>query len=116
MKKRYRIKKSSEIDAIFKKRTIKSDSYFAVYQSTELHANHFRFALSIGRKYGNAVERNLSKRRVRMIITELSNKFIINKLFVVVIKPTAKNLTFQEMKEKITNLLEKSKLMENTNE
>ena len=116
MKKRYRIKKSSEIDAIFKQRIIKSDSYFAVYQSTDLHANHFRFALSIGRKYGNAVERNLAKRRIRMLIHELSQQFINNKLLVIVIKPTAKKLTYQEIKEKLTSLLEKSKLMESTNE
>ncbi|MDX9691563.1 MAG: ribonuclease P protein component [Acholeplasmataceae bacterium] len=116
MKKRYRIKKSSEIDAIFKKKNIKGDSCFAIYQAEDLNATHFRFALSIGRKYGNAVERNLAKRRLRMIVHELSHQFIKNKLFVIVIKPTAKKLTFQEMKEKITSILEKSKLMEITNE
>lgn len=116
MKKRYRIKKSSEIDAIFKKKNIKGDSYFAVYQDTDLEAKHFRFALSIGKKYGNAVERNLCKRRIRMIIQDLSNQFIQNKLFMIVIKPIAKELEYQEMKEKLTSLLEKSKLMEKAHE
>jgi ribonuclease P protein component len=116
MKKRYRIKKSSEIDAIFKKKNIKGDSYFAVYQDTDLEAKHFRFALSIGRKYGNAVERNLCKRRLRMIILELSKQFIFNKLFVIVIKPAVRELDYQEMKERLTNILEKSKLMEKANE
>jgi RNase P protein component len=51
-----------------------------------------------------------------MIISEKANKFINNKLFVVVIKPTAKTLNYQEMKSRLTSLLEKSKLMENTHE
>ena len=116
MKKRYRIKKSSEIDAIFKNKNVKGDSYFAVYQSEDQDGIHFRFALSIGKKYGNAVERNLAKRRLRMIISENATRFIKNKLFVVVIKPTAKNLDYQEMKLRLTSLLEKSKLMEITHE
>lgn len=116
MKKKYRMKKNSEIDAIFKKRQTKSDSYFAIYQSIDLNAPHFRFALSIGRKYGNAVERNLIKRRIRMIISE--QKALINDdaLFVIVIKPKAKELNYQEIQEKLRLLLKKSKLLENTNE
>ncbi len=116
MKKRYRIKKSSEIDAVFKVKKFKSDGYFAIYQSEDLNADHFRFALSIGKKYGNAVSRNLAKRRIRMIVSEFKDQFIINKLFVVVIKPLAQGLSYQEMKDKVIVLFKKSKLMENTNE
>ncbi|PKK97651.1 MAG: ribonuclease P protein component [Tenericutes bacterium HGW-Tenericutes-3] len=116
MKKRYRIKKSSEIDAIFKVKKFKGDGYFAIYQSEDLKADHFRFALSIGKKYGNAVERNLAKRRIRMIVSEHSNQFIKNKLFVIVIKPLAQGLSYQEMKDKLIVLFKKSKVMENANE
>ena len=116
MNKRYRIKKSSEIDAIFKVKNVKGDSYFAVYQSTDPNGANFRFALSIGKKYGNAVSRNLAKRRIRMIVSELQSQFIINKLFVIVIKPQVSDLSYQEMKDKLLVLFKKSKLMENANE
>lgn len=116
MKKRYRIKKSSEIDAIFKKKMVKGDSYFAVYQSEDPEASHFRFALSIGRKYGQAVDRNLAKRRIRMIVSELKDQFIINKLFVIVIKPQSSTLSYEDMKVKLHTLFLKSKLMENEHE
>lgn len=116
MKKKYRIKKSSEIDAIFKVKKVKSDSYFAIYQSDDTQGEHFRFALSIGKKYGNAVARNLAKRRIRMIVSEFKDQFICNKLFVVVIKPQAYDLSYQEMMDKLIVLFKKSKLMESANE
>jgi len=43
MKKVYRIKKSSEIDAIFKGKKVKGDSCFAIYQSDDVNGIHFRF-------------------------------------------------------------------------
>lgn len=116
MNKRYRIKKSSEIDAIFKQKVVKGDSYFAIYQSDEPMSELFRFAMSIGRRYGNAVARNLAKRRIRMIISELHTNIKIKKQFVIVVKPTAAQLSYQDMKNKLTVLLKKSKLMENEHE
>jgi ribonuclease P protein component len=116
MKKKYRIKRNSEIDAIFRKKIYKSDSCFAVYQADDLEALNFRFALSIGKKYGNAVSRNLIKRRIRMIVAENKNQFIINKLFVIVIKPQARDLSFEEIKTKLVALFKKSNIMESKNE
>lgn len=116
MKKRYRIKKNSEIDAIFKKRVVKGDSYFALYQSDEQANEHFRFALSIGRKYGNAVARNLAKRRIRMIVAEFKDKFITTKQFVIVVKPAVAELSYEDMRTKLNVLFKKSKLMENEND
>ena len=113
MNKRYRIKKNSEIDAIFKQKVVKGDSYFAIYQSDDKTSEHFRFALSIGRRYGNAVARNLAKRRIRMIISEFKDVMLKTKLFVIVIKPSAAELSYQDIKSKLTVLLKKSKLMEN---
>jgi len=115
MDKRYRIKKNSEIDAIFKLKKVKGDSCFAVYQSDDLQGTNVRFAISIGKKYGNAVERNLAKRRIRMIVAEFKDQFIKNKLFVIVIKPSVRALSYPEMKAKLTLLIQKSKLTENIN-
>lgn len=116
MKKEYRIKKYSEIDAIFKFRHTKSDAYFSIYQTVNQDAKHFRFALSIGKKYGNAVKRNKIKRQIRMIIQTLHKHIISDRNFVIVIKPKASVLPFDQIEHSISTLLKKSKLLENNNE
>ncbi len=116
MKKSYRIKKKSEIDAIFKTKKVKGDSYFALYQSDDESGDDFRFALSIGKKFGNAVLRNLAKRRIRMIVSEFKGKINKKKNFVIVVRPKARELNYQEIDKKIKKLIEKSKLTEKTNE
>jgi len=113
MKKQYRIKKYSEIDAIFKGKNIKSDGYFSIYIAYGNHETHFRFAISIGRKYGGAVARNKIKRQIRMIIHNNHDNIKDRMLFVVVVKPKASQLNYQEIKQSITSLLQKSKLLEN---
>lgn len=116
MKKEYRIKKYSEIDAIFKFRLMKSDAYFSIYQTNHENAKHFRFALSIGKKFGHAVKRNKIKRQIRMIIQTAHKHIVPNKDFVIVIKPKASALSFDQIEQSILSLLKKSKLLENKNE
>ena len=116
MKKKYRIKKYSEIDAIFKEKKTKSNSFFSIYHSSNEDKEHFRFALSIGKKFGKAVQRNKIKRQLRMIIHEHRNEFKNESQFVVVIKPKANTLLYHDIKHHLIDLLKKTKLLENNNE
>lgn len=113
MKKEYRIKKSSEIDAIFKNKHSKNNQFYGIYQKSNTDQSHFRFAVSIGKKYGNAVERNLSKRRIRMIVLEFSKSMKQHIDFVIVIRPASKALNYQQMRQNLLELFKKSKIMEN---
>ena len=115
MKKEYRIKKSSEIDAIFVNKVSKGDKYFAIYTQLCDEDVHFRFALSVGKKYGNAVQRNLIKRRIRHIVQMFKDQIVCMR-FVIVIKPQARELTFQQIKEKMQDILQKLNLLETKHE
>lgn len=109
MKKKFRLKSKKDIDAIFALKKNVSNNFFSVfYQKTE-NAN-FRFAMSIGRKYGNAVSRNLMKRRIRAIVNELKEELNLFD-FVIVIKKEANVLAYAEIKETLTKLLNKSKII-----
>ena len=104
--KEYSIKKSQEIEKIIKNKNSVGNKFFAIYTMDNNETAHFRFCLSIGKKYGIAVERNLMKRRLREIIRK-NISLIKNKDYVFVIKPTSKELDFVEIEKNIIYLLKK---------
>lgn len=113
MKKEFRVKKSTEIDAIIHYKQSVGNKFFVVYYK-ENDKPHFRFSLSIGKKYGNAVKRNKIKRQIRSIISSLQISHPLD--FVIVIKKSAQNLLFVEIESHIKNLISKIQEMETKNE
>ena len=108
MKKEYRIKKNQEIIDLLKLKQTVGDKYFVIYKSN-VKLSHFRFAVSVNKKYGNAPERNKAKRRVREIVKLYSYNNID---FFIVIKTTVKELTFEEMHKKLLRLFKRSEILE----
>lgn len=115
MKKHYIIKKKSEIDAIFSNRVQKGNSYFTIYVKKEKMVN-FKFGMSIGKKYGNAVSRNKIKRQVRSVIRLNKDYINNNNRFIIVIKPKANTLSYLHIERELIKLLKNLKIMERLNE
>lgn len=109
MKKEYRVKKSSEIEMIVKYKQSKANKHFVIYKKENHGNSHFRFAVSVSKKYGNAVERNKIKRKVREIIS----KFDIVEVFdvFVVVRISSKGISFSEIKDSITSLVKKLNIL-----
>lgn len=116
MKKKYIINKKSEIDSLFKSKNKRGSSYFVLYKNSNPENVNFRFAMSIGKKYGNAVARNKIKRQIRSIIREFKDSIDPKTNFVIVIKPLANQLQFEDIRNNIFELLQKIELMETKNE
>ncbi|KAB8121901.1 MAG: ribonuclease P [Candidatus Phytoplasma cynodontis] len=111
MKKKFILKKRKEINFIFKLKKNVRNYFFILYYAKNNNFDHFKFALSINKKYGKSHERNLIKRRLRMIIYQ--NVYLINNKasFVLFIKPSAKCLNFNDLSKQFNNLLKKSFLI-----
>ncbi len=97
MKKKYRIKKNHEIASIVNMRKkVSSKNYLIYLKKTETKIA--RFAFSVSKKYGKAVERNKAKRIARSIFSKYLNLYH-NIDFVVVIKTSAKSANYTELEQ-----------------
>lgn len=109
MKKEYRVKKSSEIERIMKVKQSKANAHFVIYKNKNHENTHFRFAVSVSKKFGNAVHRNKIKRQVREIISKIDIKD--NYDIFIVVRNKANMLSFSESKELITSLVKKLNIL-----
>lgn len=114
MKKQYRIKKSEDIETILKEKDSTANKHFVIYKAENHENNHFKYALSVPKKYGSAVERNKVKRRIRAVIRSIKIKNDYD--FFIIVRTTTNILSFQEIKKELINVLNKSQLLEVQNE
>ena len=109
MKKEYRVKKSSDIEMIIKAKQSTGNKYFVVYKKENHENTHFKFAVSVSKKYGNAVQRNKIKRQVREIISKMD---VMPKYDIfIVIKNKANELDFSKIKDMIYILVKKQNIL-----
>jgi len=106
----FHVKKSAEIEKIIQAKISVGDQYFVVYRR-ENHDNlHMRFAVSVPKKYGNAVERNLMKRRIREVVSKLG--FLKQFDFFIVVKSSSSKLDYQQISDDLYKLFARAKILE----
>lgn len=109
MKKQYRVKKSKEIESILKNKRYSSNPYFTIYKKEQPETSHFRYAISVNKKIGNAVVRNRLKRQIRALMREFQ---IVDHFDIFIIaRSKVLNLSFLKMKKEMYSLLTKQKLI-----
>ena len=109
MKKRFRVKKEKDFNAIFKEGKSFANRKFVIYR-LENNEQHFRVGLSVSKKLGNAVMRNQIKRRIRHILIEHKNQLVENVDFVVIARKGVEILEYAEMEKNLLHVLKLSKI------
>ena len=109
MKKRFRVKKEKDFNAIFKEGKSFANRKFVIYR-LENNEQHFRVGLSVSKKLGNAVMRNQIKRRIRHILIEHKNQLVENVDFVVIARKGVEILDYAEMGKNLLHVLKLSKI------
>lgn len=102
MKKKYRLKKNHEIATVVQKRVRVTGKHYTIYYTKR--NDGIKIAISVGKKYGNAVERNYAKRVVREILRSHLDSLPSYSL-VIVVKDVSKNISFEEKKQSLENTL-----------
>lgn len=105
MKKKNRIKKNDEFQAVFQKGQSNANRQFVVYKLDKEKQPHFRIGLSVSKKIGNAVVRNRIKRMIRQSIIELKDEIDSGKDFVIIARKPCAEMTYEELKEKLNSCL-----------
>ncbi len=102
MKKKFRLKKSHEIaKVVLNKQRIAGKHYTIYYMKRD---DGVKIAISVGKKYGNSVERNYAKRVVREIVRPFIAQMPSYSL-VIVVKEFSKKLSFLEKKDSLEKTL-----------
>lgn len=110
MQKQYRVKKSKEIELIIKEKNFKSCPYITIYKKKS-ETGHFRYAISVGKKIGNAVERNRSKRLITAVIDNLNINLDLSYDVFLIARPKIKELSYDMLYKQLEYLFSKQKLL-----
>ena len=110
MKKIYRIKKSEDIQQIIKKKISVGNKNYIIYIMKNSEAKHFRLAMSVSKKIGNAVVRNRQKRLIKQVIIEHKQQILPFDIFVIA-RSNVVNLAFNEVESNIIYLLNKANVL-----
>ncbi len=111
MNKEYRVKKNTEIEAILKEKNCRSNSYFSIYKKTNLETSHFRYAMSVGKKIGNAVTRNKYKRLISSAVSNLNIKLDLNVDVFIIARAKVTELDYNKIYKEIEYLFKKQNLL-----
>lgn len=80
------------------------NKYFIIYYLKN-GENTIKFGIAVGKKIGKAVIRNKIKRQIRNIIDNNFNFFPNNYNYIIICKKSLLDLSFQEMNDKLVELI-----------
>lgn len=113
MKKIEMIKSHREFTEIIQKEKYIKNHDFSIYIRKGKYS-YPHFGIAVSKKLGNAVTRNKLKRRMRMILDEWKKDLKYNEDYIIIMKESTKNLSFEEMRNSFLKLTSKRRENEKT--
>lgn len=104
MKKQYRIKKEADFRDIMSERQSFANRNLVIYIRKK-EQKHFKVGLSVGKKVGNAVDRNRTKRLLRLALKRLKPEIKKEFEFILIARPAIKGLTYDEVEKNVRHVL-----------
>ena len=102
MNKKYIIRKNEEFQKIINLKSTIKNKYFVISYKKNIY-NYNRYGISIGKKLGNAVTRNLIKRQIKAILSK--NKLNYSKDYVIICRKEILTLSFKEMENNLIKII-----------
>lgn len=108
MEKTFRLTKREDFSHVYRQKRSTANHQFVVYYRKNNSISHFRLGVSISKKVGNAVVRNLLKRRVKEIVWALKEEIKPGFDFILIVRKPATEQDFQGMKKSIYHVLKRA--------
>ena len=114
LSKENRLTKNKYFQYIYRKGTkVHSANITLLYASTKIKP--LKVGITVSNKVGDAVTRNKVKRRIRAIIRNYLKNMSDKYNYVIVVRPSVVNLSFDELKKEVRYILKKGNLLNETN-
>lgn len=110
MNKKYRLRKNSEFQKVYKRGKNYWNRYLVLY-TMKNGQNYTRVGFSLTKKYGNSVERNRIRRQMKEIYRLNSNRVVGGYDLIFIPKIRIKKATYKEIEDAMLGLLKRSRLL-----
>ena len=104
MKKKYIVKYSRDFEKIIKNGFCKKNKYYVIH-ILENNLKYDRYGISVGKKIGNAVNRNKYKRKMRSIIDNYKKMYNNSKDYIIILRKEALDKPFNLLEKEFFNLM-----------
>ena len=113
MKKAYRVKTEADFQKVFHQGQSMANRQFVVYSISKEGQTHFRAGISVGKKLGNAVERNAIKRKIRHCLIEFDqeDRLKADLDFIVIARPPVNRMDYHEIRKSLLHVLNRANIL-----
>ena len=108
MKRKEMVKSNEDFQEIIHNKRFVTNKLFTIYTKS-YPQSYPQFGIAVKKSYGTAVDRNKIKRQVRFLADNYKKKFKNSVKYIIMIKNTCKNVSFQEMETSFASLIKEIK-------
>lgn len=105
MRKLYVVKTTREFNDVITNGNCRKNKYFVVHQKKN-DLKYDRFGISVSKKLGNAVFRNLYKRKIRSMIDNYKKDYNNQTDYIIILRKASLSKTHEELEKELFSLLQ----------
>ena len=108
MKRIETVKSNEDFQEIIHNKKFVTNKLFTIYTKS-YQQSYPQFGIAVKKSFGTAVDRNKIKRQIRFLVDNYKKEFKNSTKYIIMIKNTCKNVSFNEMNTSFASLIKEIK-------